>query len=792
MLGSLLIALLSGPTWAGLRPQFTADEERWIHDHPVVNFKAENDRPPFEFLSQGRRVGLIPSYLDAISAISGLRFRSIPDIDWGNSFAALQDGTVDLLPNVATLSASERTNNTILVTRPYFVASIVIVTDNRASVMSSLNELSKQRVALRGRGGMEYFVRKTNPSIEVVPFDTEEQALEAVLTKKADAAIGIDATILPLLRRKFYGRLFQTGVLVKRTSPMSMATRRDTPLLASIVDKSIAAIPPQQAAAIAEKWLTQADYGKPSIESIVRYRAPQLAMVALALVVFALLTLVSLRLWARALRGEREKAEFLAFMSHEIRTPAHAILASLELLRQSPNRKNRVELFGVARTASETLLGLLDDVLEYSRLDARRTQIETLPTAIGEWARQTVDLVRWRAAEKKLDLSLDIACDPQLTVLIDPTRLRQIVTNLLNNAIKFTDQGTVCLTLDYRPPSAGRQVGELVLRVSDTGIGIPPDRLARIFEPYTQAETETVRHYGGTGLGLAICRQLAELMRGKITVESTPGTRTTFTVRIPACATVRERVPLAVAPPVEHVQAAPASRLRILAVDDRIENLKLIRAQLSSLGHDVDIAEGGGAALYRFDEARHDLVITDLNMPGMDGTTLARCLRAQTPAIPIVILTGESNDETHALCKEAGVDRVLVKPAALDVLAQTIHQLVPNPKEPGASASPVADIAHGPLPADVREALSKSTAESLSAIRRALADGQQETVVDQLHALRGSFAMIHETDLAGICRQMEEKARAGRFDEIAAALRIFEQLAGDAIVRRTDKGTGKC
>ncbi|WP_081069264.1 ATP-binding protein [Burkholderia diffusa] len=784
LIGCLLIALISKPAWGGSPPQFTPEEEQWLRGHPVVKVQSETNWPPFEYRDHGQRVGFVPSYLDAISAISGLRFHPVSNINWGDGLDALQAGKVDLVSNVSTLSASERANNQIIVSRPYFVASIVVVTDNRASIVSSLSELGKQRVALRGRGGLEYFVRTTAPNIEVLPFDTEEEALEAVMAGDADAALGVDTTVLPLLRRKFYGRLYQTGVLIKRTAPLSMATRRDSAMLASIIDKSIAAIPPQQAAELAEKWLSQADYGRPSFESIVRYRAPQLAIAAATLLLFALLTFISLRLWRRASRGEREKAQFLAFMSHEIRSPVHAILASLEMLRKAPNRKNRVELFDVALTASESLLKLLDDVLEYSRLDARRTQLEMLPTEIVEWARQTIDLVRWRAEQKKLDLSLVIECDPRLTVLVDPTRLRQIVVNLLTNAIKFTSQGAVSLTVKYQQSSITRQAGELVLLVSDSGIGIPVDRLDRIFEAYAQAETETVRHYGGTGLGLAICRQLSELMGGDISVRSSPGELTTFTVRIPARPSQVESGLRDVRPDTD-VPTAPAPHLRILVVDDRVENLKLIRAQLLSLGHEADIADGGGAALYCFDETRHDMVITDLNMPGMDGVTLARCLRAQGTAIPIVMLTGDAADETYALCQEVGVDRVLIKPASLDVLAQTLQQLVPGQREATASITPVMDIARGPLPADVYQALSTSTTESVVSIRQALEDGHKEIVLDQLHSLRGSFSMIHENELADVCRQMEEKARADRFDEIGAALRMFEQLAHAAIARRS-------
>jgi two-component system sensor histidine kinase EvgS len=280
--------------------------------------------------------------------------------------------------------------------------------------------------------------------------------------------------------------------------------------------------------------LRLADYGEPTIESILRYRAREVLGATGILLIFVLLTVFSLRARTAAVQSEREKAMFLAFMSHEIRTPLHTIFSSLELLQRSPLNAKQAEKVRTAVVASETLLELLDDLLEYSRLESRGLRLEQLATPIEAWAHQTIDMVRWRADEKRLTLSLDIACDPELILIIDPTRLRQIASNLLDNAIKFTESGTVKIRLDYLPSAEPGRPGELTLEVSDTGIGLSAEQQRQIFVAFRQADRSTPRRFGGTGLGLAICKELATRMHGNIAVSSKPGGVTSFTVRIPA------------------------------------------------------------------------------------------------------------------------------------------------------------------------------------------------------------------------------------------------------------------
>ena len=553
----------SAPT-ACWKPIFT-DEERWrMRAHPVVHIAVDANRYPIEYMRNRKHGGLVSGNLSAISMMTGLTFETVSGTEWGHAYAALASGKVDLLPGVWLELARERSGAGALISSPYLVGRLTALARDNSAMIFALRALEGRRVAVKWCGAVEYFIRHSGVPLDVLTFDAEALALA---NGEADAALGVDVSILPIVRRQFFGRRYMSGVLADRTVSLAMPTRTDLPILASIIDKALAAIPVKETAAITRDWVELGDYGKPTIRSILHYRAPVVLAIVVTLFTFAMLTYLSWKSRAAAIRRRREKVMFVAFVSHEIRTPMQTILSSLEFLQRSGLAGQQAERADAATFASDTLLTLLDDIREHSRLESRKFTLSPNAVELASWARQTVDMVRWRAERKALALTLDVAGLSGSHVVIDPVRVRQIVLNLLVNAINFTAAGAVTLHVRFLAARQGRN-GTLLIEVRDTGVGIAPDRFRHLFDAYWQGDRCSRQGVGGSGLGLAICRELVELMRGTITVDSTPHVETVFTVKLPVTAAE-------VGPAARHAATAPVpvgtamSRVRRDAHPDR-------------------------------------------------------------------------------------------------------------------------------------------------------------------------------------------------------------------------------
>ena len=375
----------------------------------------------------------------------------------------------------------------------------------------------------------------------------------------------------------------------------------------------------------------------------------------------------------------RAKAEFLATMSHEIRTPMNAVIGMTTLLRDTPLSPAQRDSVDVIQSSGEHLLTVINDILDFSKITSGKLTLESVPFSLPACVAAAVRLLVARATEKKVAIRSTLAPGTPETIVGDVTRLRQILVNLLSNAVKFTDRGAITVDVSARAQPDGSS--ELTFRVSDTGIGIPAARLPHLFQRFEQADSSTTRTFGGSGLGLVISRHLAELQGGKLWAESTPGVGSVFHFTIltrPAAARLPTPPPPAFATSEFDPQFASRHPARILVAEDNPVNQKVLGRMLEKLGYLPAYAADGLAALAALRATPFDLVLMDIEMPGMDGPAATRALRAEFPAARqpgVIAVTAHALADSRETFLSAGLDEILTKPIRLPELTALLARL---------------------------------------------------------------------------------------------------------------------
>lgn len=740
----------------------TAREKQWLSNHKTLRVIVNPWFAPYTMVdSQLETRGIVGDILNLIGLQTGIQVETIVVKSNEEMVAEMKKGNWHIV-QAATYDLSRE--NALSFTHPFITTQFVTVVRKTESEHVAL--VPGTHVAISADHALLARLKSHYPGVHWQTVENSSVALNLVATGKADAAISNQLTARYLSEHYYPDQLAWHALPGERPAAISFAVPRNEPELRQILDKALDDIPQKEILQIVSKWIRMPNV---KIETWELYNRPFYLVAALAT-----LLVLSTLLWAmylvrevrrrkrsqrlleaernRAERANQEKREFLSQMSHEIRTPVSAIMGFLELLQLSPARFSHEDKASIdqAAQASRSLLTLIGEILDLEKIESGLLQVVPQWVYPATLIQEKMALFSALAMQKGITLKEEVRLDQHEAMLLDPQLLGQVVTNLISNAVKFTDSGSVQV-------SATKHQDTLILFVRDSGPGIDADEQARLFTAFSQGKAG--EHQQGSGLGLAISQALMTQMGGTIALQSAVGRGTTVTLSLPV-QTAFDVTPVAAndAPPPPPVSQG---MVRVLIADDHPSSRLLLKRQLATLGIQADEADNGEAALQRLRQQDYDLLITDLNMPLMNGLELTREVRKFNRALTIWGLTATAQEHERERCLAAGMDACLFKPITLTQLSRLLSG-VNDTGDAMFDMERLALLAQGnrQLMATALKDAQRENRRDLAAARQCAGSADLQTVKHHIHRINGTAQLLGVTSLMAAAQSLEDKLPA--------------------------------
>jgi len=756
------------------RPVFTTLEKKWVaeHRHIRVAVIAQNN-PLSWFNGSGQMRGIIADILTALRLRTGLIFDIQPYPSFEAALKAVENDKSDIVAGAIQTSIWQ---HNLLTTRTWLYNSWVMVGKKNPPP-----GLQPTRIVTQlAQAPADWLERHSDE--EIVNVDNWRAGLKRVMDGKSDMMIMPLIVANDWLLADEFASLKILGSV--DTAPMRFSfgsSRRLYPLV-MILNKALINIPPEDLHAITR------NSGNGN-ELAVMQSNPLLAYKGLWISLLLFLTLLAaaggwriavLRSRLQKMTREKNQAEsvsqiktqYLATMSHEVRTPVSAMIGLLELVMSRPqDTQDNQQRIQVAWQGGQSLLALIGNILDVSRIEADRLVLYPQRTSLLALLESIVVLFEGIAGQKGLAFHVEIDSELDKEVLIDPLRFRQILSNLLSNAIKFTSSGSVTLRAIHHHEESSNMVN-VRLEVEDTGQGIDHDVQQRLFQPFSQGQVGQ-----GSGLGLYISRRLAEMMGGKIALLSQPqkGTKVTVSLRLSPLSPLPGNIPKA-----QHESVQQNVCARVVVVDDNSAGRMLLEHQLLHLGHQPVCFADASEALRYLERHTVDLVITDCNMPGMDGFALAAALQERNPMLPLIGLTADARGSTREAAINAGMTACLFKPVTLEQLAESLKNVA---FVHAAAANPLPSITlpSALLAGENGKAFLRLQLDELEEVLHWFRQGDAAERPSRLHRLRGGLQLLGVPAIEALCVRLEEQSEPEEMAELEAALTALHQALNERL-----------
>ena len=678
----------------------TQEEKNWLNSHKKFRLGIDHKWSPFEYVdAAGKFVGVSSEYVSILSDRLNIELPPNFDLSWSEALDAIKKGDIDVLSTI--LKTEERAKH-LNFTDPYISLESVITTQKNSFYVQNMDDLSGKRVGMIKGYAFEEIVARNHPEIIIVPVASIRDGLEKIESKEIDAFIDALAGINRELNQVSY-----SNVIVAAFTPykleMSMGVRKGLEPLVPILNKVLSTISTKEKSRIANNWLPVDVTIGTSIVTFLYWTLP-VAFFLLAIILFVIRSNRQMRFQIyvrqkaeKELGKEKERAEqankakddFLANMSHEIRTPMNAVIGMSYLLKESGLTITQQGYNKTLNNSAESLLVLINEILDLSKVEAGKLEIESIPFSIHDIVHNIEEQIKIIIRKKEIQVESKIEDDVPKFLKGDALRVSQILLNLVNNAAKFTEQGSISITVKSSLSNRGISNDDLDIEskalkdkvtlefcIADTGIGLNTEQQSRLFKNYSQADSSITRKYGGTGLGLAISKKLSELMGGQIWLESEEGVGSKFYFTI--CVDVDHK-PKNVEKKSGIVSADLLEGLKdkkILLVDDNKVNLMVAETILKKFGLCVTTALDGQLAINELKQSLFDIVLMDVQMPVLDGYAATRAIRNELKMteLPIIALSANVMSEDVKKSLASGMNAHIGKPINVKLLLSTISQ----------------------------------------------------------------------------------------------------------------------